>query len=125
MFFAERLVQRLFPPENNDWPLPDPRYLFSSYGIEWPLLVFTRLRSAFLIRPSGMRSSRKLALVTGWFSCPWTSSLSGLSTTRLASASETKIYLFDRPGSAQSAIYVGVPAANTAFGVANRVLGED
>ena len=46
--------------------IPKTRYLFPSYGIEWPLLVWTDCRSGRSTIPLRLISSRKLAAVTGW-----------------------------------------------------------
>ena len=42
------------------------RFEFSSYGIEWPLLVWTDCRSGLSTIPLRLISSRKLLAVTGW-----------------------------------------------------------
>jgi hypothetical protein len=44
---------------------PETSYLFSIYGIEWPLLVCTDCRSGLSTIPLRLISSRKLAAVTG------------------------------------------------------------
>src|SRR5258708_111979 len=66
MVFAERLVSAYSHPGIPADELSETRYLFSSYGIEWPLLVWTDCRSGLSTIPLRLISSRKLLAVTGW-----------------------------------------------------------
>src|SRR5438093_416495 len=77
-------------PAVNDGRNELRKICYFAYGIEWPLLVWTDCRSGLSTIPLRLRSSRKLAAVTGWFLsvliCCW----SGLSTMRLAFTSAVR-----------------------------------